>query len=179
MVRVESASEGDRLHRCAALFDAYARSIAHLAGESLAHQGFEHELAGLPGAYAPPAGGMYIAVLGQWGADGVDAAVGCIAFRPMRSVDPAAPADECELKRMYVRPHARRSGVARGMLIRLEEEAWRLGFGRLVLETGNRQPEAIRLYETHGYTEIPLFGQYVTSGTSICYQKFLTGYFLY
>jgi GNAT superfamily N-acetyltransferase len=109
-------------------------------------------------------------------------ALGCGAVRglePDELGDAATEHRTGEIKRMYVRPHARRSGVARGMLIRLEEEAWRLGFGRLVLETGIRQPEAIHMYETHGYVEIPLFGQYVTSGTSVCYQKFLTGYFLY
>lgn len=109
-------------------------------------------------------------------------ALGCGAVRRLEAEDLGEAVTEhatAEIKRMYVRPAARRSGVARAILVRLEEEAWRLGFGRLVLETGVRQPEAIRLYESHGYVEIPLFGQYVTSGTSVCYQKFLTGYFLH
>ena len=109
-------------------------------------------------------------------------ALGCAAVRTLDSDDLGDALDEhvtAEVKRMYVRPDARRRGVARALLIRLEEESWRLGIGRLVLETGIRQPEAIRLYESHGYVEIPLFGQYVTSGTSVCYQKFLTGYFLH
>ena len=109
-------------------------------------------------------------------------ALGCGAVRTLDAED-LGDADTghvtAEVKRMYVRSGARRRGVARALLIRLEEEAWRLGIGRLVLETGVRQPEAIRLYESHGYVEIPLFGQYVTSGTSVCYQKFLTGYFLH
>ncbi|MFN9132900.1 MAG: GNAT family N-acetyltransferase [Phycisphaerales bacterium] len=151
MVRVESASEGDRLHRCAALFDEYARSIAHLAGESLAHQGFEHELAGLPGAYAPPAGGRSLAVWGQWGADGVDAAVGCIAFRPMRSVDPAAPADECELKRMYVRPECRGRGVARALVERVLIDARAAGYRLMRLDTSGSMDAAIALYRSMGF----------------------------
>lgn len=109
-------------------------------------------------------------------------ALGCGAVRGLEPEDLGnAITDQAtaEVKRMYVRHEARRAGVARAILVRLEEEAWRLGFGRLVLETGIRQPEAIRLYESHGYVEIPLFGQYVTSGTSVCYQKFLTGYFLH
>lgn len=113
-------------------------------------------------------------------ADGT--AVGCGAVRMLDPDDLGDALTEhitAEVKRMYVRPSARRQGIARGLLVRLEDESWRLGIGRLVLETGNRQPEAIRLYESHGYVEIPLFGQYVTSGTSVCYQKFLTGYFLH
>jgi len=114
--------------------------------------------------------------------DASGVALGCGAVRGLDSDDLGSATSDhrtAEIKRMYVRPEVRRLGVARGMLIRLEEESWRLGFGRLVLETGIRQPEAIRLYETHGYRQIPLFGQYVTSGTSVCYEKFLTGYFLY
>jgi GNAT superfamily N-acetyltransferase len=108
-------------------------------------------------------------------------ALGCSALRELNADDLGDAVSEhrtAEIKRMYVREQARRTGLGRAMLTRLEEEAWRLGFTRLVLETGNRQPEAIRLYQTHGYTQIPLFGQYVTSGTSVCYQKFITGYFL-
>ena len=76
-----------------------------------------------------------------------------------------------EIKRMWVRPHARRNGLARRMLNRLEEHARSLGVSELRLETGNRQPDAISLYVSSGWTEIPLFGEYVTSGTSVCYAK--------
>ena len=65
-----------------------------------------------------------------------------------------------EVKRMYVRPPARGSGVARAVLARLEEEARRRGVTRLVLETGDVQHDAMRLYERAGFTRCAAFGDY-------------------
>jgi putative acetyltransferase len=65
-----------------------------------------------------------------------------------------------ELKRMYVRPPARRRGVARSILIRLETEARARGFSRVVLETGDVQLAAIRFYEREGFTRCDAFGAY-------------------
>lgn len=65
-----------------------------------------------------------------------------------------------EVKRMYVRPAARGRGVGRAVLARLEEEARARGVSRLVLETGDVQHDAIRLYERSGFTRCPAFGQY-------------------
>ena len=67
-----------------------------------------------------------------------------------------------ELKRMYVRPAARRRGAAQAMLARLEEEASRRGMGRLVLETGDAQHAAIRFYERAGFTRCAAFAPYTT-----------------
>jgi putative acetyltransferase len=76
-----------------------------------------------------------------------------------------------EMKRMYVLPKYRRAGVGGAMVVRLEEAARGLGVGRLVLETGVRQPDAIALYKRHGFTEVPLFGEYVNSPLSVCMAK--------
>jgi putative acetyltransferase len=65
-----------------------------------------------------------------------------------------------EVKRMYVRPHARGRGVARSILERLEEEARVRGEQRVVLETGDAQLAAVRLYERAGYTRCAAFGPY-------------------
>jgi putative acetyltransferase len=65
-----------------------------------------------------------------------------------------------ELKRMYVRPQARGRGVAQALLARLEQEARTRGVPRLVLETGDAQHAAIRLYERAGFTRCPAFGAY-------------------
>jgi GNAT superfamily N-acetyltransferase len=92
--------------------------------------------------------------------------VGCGAIRPLEG-------DIGEVKRMYVRPEARRCGVARKVLATLEETAKKLGYTTLRLETGTRQPESIALYETHGYRRIPLFGEYMTDPYSVCYEKML------
>lgn len=76
-----------------------------------------------------------------------------------------------EIKRMWVRPEHRRNGLARAMLRALQAHAAGMGVSELRLETGNRQPHAVSLYVSEGWSEIPLFGEYVTSGTSICYAK--------
>ncbi|HYB44709.1 MAG TPA: GNAT family N-acetyltransferase [Candidatus Methylomirabilis sp.] len=76
-----------------------------------------------------------------------------------------------ELKRMYVVAGARRHGVGRALLRALEDEARRLGLSRLVLETGERQGEALALYARAGYARIPAFGEYVASPLSVCMGK--------
>ena len=90
--------------------------------------------------------------------------VACGAIR--RRDDEAA-----EIKRMYVRPAARGRGLSRMVLLELEATALRMGYRALVLETGARQPEAIALYESAGYTTIPNFGFYKESPLSVCYRK--------
>jgi putative acetyltransferase len=76
-----------------------------------------------------------------------------------------------ELKRMFVAPEARGAGVATALLSALEATAVELGVPRLVLETGPRQPEAIALYEKHGYAAIPNFGPYINDPLSLCFAK--------
>ena len=74
----------------------------------------------------------------------------------------AAFADDlAEVKRMYVRPKARGQNIARAILARIEQEAHARGATRLVLETGDAQHAAIRLYETSGFTRRDAFGQYL------------------
>jgi putative acetyltransferase len=95
-------------------------------------------------------------------------AVGCAGLR--RLAEGAA-----EIKRMYVDPAHRGSDVARAILVALEQEAARRGIAVLRLETGDRQPDAMRFYEREGYAPIPAFGHYVDSVISRCYQKVLEG----
>lgn len=80
---------------------------------------------------------------------------------------------EVEIKRMYVVPDARGMGLSREMLAALEERAKRMGAARVVLETGDRQPEAIRLYETSGYLPIDGFGYYADAPLARSYAKTL------
>jgi GNAT superfamily N-acetyltransferase len=93
-----------------------------------------------------------------------DTLVGCGAFRPLDG-------STVEIKRMFVLPDHRGRGVARAILAALESEARRRGFARAILETGNRQSEAIALYHACGYARIEPFGQYVGSEKSVCFGK--------
>ncbi|MGA1835771.1 GNAT family N-acetyltransferase [Herbiconiux sp. 11R-BC] len=95
-------------------------------------------------------------------ADG--AAVGCGGLRPLSG-------GGAEIKRMFVHPSVRGTGVAVALLRAIEDEARAMGLDRLLLETGTGQPDAIRFYEREGYTPIPLFGPYVGSGLSLCYAR--------
>lgn len=98
--------------------------------------------------------------------DGAGVAVGCGALRLLDR-------GRAEIKRMYVEPSARGTGVAVAVLRALEAEARRLGVTELLLETGTAQPDAIRFYEREGFTSIPQFGPYVGSAISRCYARTL------
>ena len=92
--------------------------------------------------------------------------LGCGAIRML-------DADTAEIKRMYVAPGARGRGIGRVLLNSLESEARRLGARRLVLETGERQPEAVALYTRAGFARIPAFGEYIGSPLSVCMARIL------
>ncbi len=85
----------------------------------------------------------------------------------------AIDAEHGEIKRMYVVPERRGSGVAPAILVTLEDDARARGWTRMVLETGTGQPEAVRLYEREGYHPIPQFGDYIGESTSLCFAKAL------
>ena len=78
-----------------------------------------------------------------------------------------------EIKRMYVAPVARRGGLPRSMLSHLEDTARASGAEAMVLETGIRQPEAITLYVSAGYTPVPGFGFYKEAALSRCFARTL------
>lgn len=76
-----------------------------------------------------------------------------------------------EVKRMYVVPEARGTGVAGALLDALHREAAAAGATRMVLETGPEQPEALALYCRAGYAQIPCFGAYADSPHSLCFAR--------
>jgi putative acetyltransferase len=76
-----------------------------------------------------------------------------------------------EVKRMYVKPEHRGKGLASAILLELENWATALGYQKCILETGNRQPDAIALYKKNGYEIIPNYGQYANVENSVCFQK--------
>ncbi|WP_328462294.1 GNAT family N-acetyltransferase [Actinoplanes sp. NBC_00393] len=98
--------------------------------------------------------------------DSAGRAVGCGALRRL-------DADSAEVKRMYVEPGSRGSGVSTAILHALEAAALDRGWTTIRLETGPAQPDAMRFYEREGYTEILPFGAYVGSDVSVCYERAL------
>jgi GNAT superfamily N-acetyltransferase len=76
-----------------------------------------------------------------------------------------------EVKRMYTTPVSRGKGIATQVLTELEKWASELAYQKCILETGKRQPDAIRLYEKNGYKSIPNYGKYVEMENSVCFEK--------
>ena len=95
------------------------------------------------------------------------------AWRRRTDVSVAGTTLTAEVKRMYVAPAARGLGLARAMLAHLEATAREAGLEALVLETGEKQPEAIALYTSAGYDRIDGFGYYRDSPLSRCFGKTL------
>jgi putative acetyltransferase len=91
-------------------------------------------------------------------------ALGCGALRPL---EPGVG----EVKRMFVLPEFRGRGIARQILMALESTARERGYSTLRLDTGTRQPEAIGLYRSAGYSKIPCFGEYADDLFSVCFEK--------
>lgn len=95
-----------------------------------------------------------------------ETAVSCGAFKEYES-------GVAEIKRMFTLPAYRGKGIAAEVLRELEKWAGESDFTETILETGFKQPEAIRLYEKSGYTRIPNYGQYMGVENSVCMRKIL------
>ena len=129
-----AAGAGD-IAQARALFLEYAAWL----NVDLCFQGFDAELAALPGAYAPPQGRLLLA----W-AQGE--AAGCIALRPLQ-------AGIGEVKRLYVRPAFRGRGIARNMAGEIVAAARAIGYARLRLDTLDFMHAAAALYRSLGFVE--------------------------
>jgi putative acetyltransferase len=114
------------------LFREYAAALPF----ALDFQDFDREVAELPGAYAPPRGALLLA-----------RAAGCVGLRPIDQTT-------CELKRLYVRPSARGTGLGRRLAEAAIAHARRLGYARIRLDTVPGMDSAQSLYERLGFREI-------------------------
>jgi len=146
------------------LFRAYAAEQTL----DLCFQGFDQELASLPGAYAPPAGALLIANAGE-------RLVGCVALRPLDALAadtcssgcssvrattapgvgrPDSQGRTCEMKRLYVAAEARSGGLGRRLALAVIQRARELGYERMVLDTLSTMTAAIALYRSLGFQTI-------------------------
>jgi putative acetyltransferase len=134
--RAESGSDFDDVRM---LLREYAASL----DVDLGFQGFEEELATLPGKYAWPKGALFLAS----GADGQ--AIGCVAVRPFDR--PAA----CEMKRLYVRPVGRGRGIGRALAVEAVRFAGAAGYREMLLDSLPGMDAAITMYRSLGFEPIP------------------------
>jgi GNAT superfamily N-acetyltransferase len=118
--------------------------------------------------FSPPLGHFVVAYL-----DGEPAAMGGWRLRTGAAAAALPGARQAEIKRMFVREHLRGRGVSRTVLADLEATARAAGVDWLVLETGDRQPEAVGLYRSSGYVEVASFGLYACEGGSVYLGKSL------
>ena len=119
------------------LFLEYAQSL----GFSLCFQSFDAELAGLPGDYAPPDGRLLLA---QY----EDQLAGCVALHKL-------DADNCEMKRLYLRPQFRGKRLGRALAEQITAEARHIGYRRIRLDTVEPvMKDAVAMYRKIGFQEV-------------------------
>lgn len=136
MLSIKPANSKRKVEQVRELFLEYAASL----GFDLDFQDFENELARLPGEYSPPSGGLLIAI-----EDGQVA--GCVALRKIRG-------KTCEMKRLYVRPEFRGQGIGRRLAQAIIEEARKICYQRMRLDTMPSMKETIFLYQSLGFKKI-------------------------
>lgn len=140
-LELRSPTTPPQLETVRTIFREYAAQL----GVDLCFQGFEQELAGLPGDYAEPDGALLLAYV-----DGELA--GCGAMRPLHDTDYA---NACEMKRLYVRRAFRRFGLGRVIAQALIDRAIAAGHSVMLLDTLDDMEAARGLYESLGFVEIP------------------------
>ncbi len=141
VIELRRPSTPDDYAQTATMFREYADSL----GVDLCVQGFDEEIATLPGEYAAPAGDIVLAFVGG-------ELAGSVAMRPIADVDYA---NACEMKRLYVRPAFRGLGLGRTLAEALLDSARLAGHSAMLLDTLDEMESARELYTSLGFVEIP------------------------
>ncbi|KAI7198648.1 hypothetical protein KC343_g9568 [Hortaea werneckii] len=160
---ISPAETQEDLNAIVQLFEAYALAL----GIELSFQDFASEVASLPGKYASPTGCLFLA------RDGAGRGVGCVGLRPLpvneddggNDDDVAAEVTCCEMKRLYVDPNQRGSGLGRLLAERVVCEASRMGYQRMRLDTLPSMLSARALYKALGFREIEPYYRTPIDGT--------------
>ena len=137
MLKIIPAKTKGDIQQIKLLFEEYAA----LLDFDLSFQNFEEELANLPGDYALPEGCLLLA----WWDDQI---AGCVALRKINQ-------DCCEMKRLYVRPQFRRLEIGKTLAREIIEEAKKIGYTWMRLDTVPSMKRARALYESLGFKRIP------------------------
>jgi ribosomal protein S18 acetylase RimI-like enzyme len=139
----------DDLAATTALFRTYASSL----GLDLSYQNFDEEFESMPGKYAPPNGALLLA------RDDNGKPVGCVGLRPIE------PDGCCEMKRLYVAPEGRGSGLGKQLVDTMIAEARRIGYREMVLDTLPSMTAAIALYRSAGFEDTAPYYETPVAGT--------------
>ncbi|EXJ59275.1 carbonic anhydrase [Cladophialophora yegresii CBS 114405] len=150
IVRVRNATQ---LADIISLFYAYAASL----GIDLAFQNFDGEMASMPGRYSPPEGELLLA------RDEAGQAIGCVGLRPLPSTERGARV--CEMKRLYVSPAGRGSGVGKALASTIIAAAEELGYSEMRLDTLPSMVAALNMYRAIGFEDIPAYYETPLEGT--------------
>lgn len=144
------------------------RLIAEVQQEYVVRYGGQDDTPVDPLMFAPPAGSFFVA---YDEVDGVEQPAASGGWRRSTEVEYDGTRELAEVKRMYVVPAARGRGLARAVLAHLEADVAAHGAAAVILESGDKQPEAIALYLSAGYEPIPPFGYYKDSPSNRCFAK--------
>ena len=140
MIEIIQAAAPDQIEEVQRLFREYEKWLEL----DICFQGFEVELANLPGKYSEPEGRLLTVSV-----DGIIA--GCIALRKLED-------NICEMKRLYLRGEFRGSGLGNKLIEKVIEEARVIGYQKMRLDTlPGKMAKAVKLYESHGFRQIPAY----------------------
>lgn len=138
MIKIIQAETDEQIEQVRTLFREYEAWL----GLKLCFQGFDEEVASLPGKYAAPEGRLFLAFVDE-------ILAGCIALRKIED-------GVCEMKRLFVKEDFRGQKIGIKLIEKLIEEAQRIGYEKMRLDTfPPKMAKAVKLYESHGFREIP------------------------